>query len=187
MEALALIEIDSIAAGIAAVDEVMKMARVELIASQPVDPGKYIILFGGDVGSVESSFARGCERAGDRVVDRVLLPQVHESVVPLLTGGRTDEPIASLGVVETATVAAVIRAADAAAKAAEVTLLRIHLARRIGGKGFVILTGQQTDVEAAVAAGADAAGRDTDLFAEVVIPAPTGEIFGEVTREWLER
>ncbi len=187
MEALALIELDSIAEGIASVDEVMKMARVELIASEPIDPGKYMILFRGDIGSMEPSFACGRERAGIHLLDSILLPQVHESVIPLLTGYRPDESIESLGIIETSTVSAVIRAADASAKEAAVTLLRIHLARRIGGKGFVLLTGAQSDVEAAVSAGADAAGRKSDLFAEVVIPAPTDEIFAAVTREWLER
>ncbi len=187
MEALALLELDSIAWGIRTVDDVMKMAHVELIASEPIDPGKYMILFRGDVGSVESSFQRGRESAGEHLVDRILLPHVHESVVPLLTGYRPDEKIDSLGIVETSTVASVIRAADAAAKAANVTLLRTHLARRIGGKGYVILTGSLPDVEAAVAAGAEAAPRDSDLIADVVIPAPTGEIVDEVMKEWLNR
>lgn len=187
MDSLALLELDSIAQGIATVDEVMKMAHVDLIASVPIDPGKYMILFRGDVGSVEVSFDRGRERAGRYLLDSVLLPHVHESVVPLLTGYRPEMGIESLGILETTTVASVIRAADAAVKAAGVSLLRIHLARRIGGKGFVILTGSQSEVEAAVPAGADAAGRESDLFAEVVIPAPTDEIFAEVTREWLDR
>ena len=65
------------------------------------------------------------------------------------------------------------------------TLLRLHLARRIGGKGYVLLTGSQADVEASVAAGAARARAEERLVAETVIPAPTEEIFEKLTAEWL--
>ncbi len=185
MEALALLELDSIAAGIRAADSLTKRARVELIASHPIDPGKYMILFRGDVESVRSSFERGVEAAGGRLVDRVFLPAPDGSIVPILEGASIERTVDSIGVIETCTVAATIRAADAAAKATAVTLLRIDLARRIGGRGFVILTGTLADVEASVRAGGDAAGRDTDLFDEVVIAAPSAEITAEIVKEYL--
>ena len=104
------------------------------------------------------------------LVDHVLLPAAHEVIVPLVSGERAEHPIDALGIIETGAVASLIRAADAAAKAAPVRLLRIHLARRIGGKGYVVFTGDLADVEASVSAGAARAREERRLEAEVVIP-----------------
>jgi microcompartment protein CcmL/EutN len=185
MEALALLELDSIAAGYRTMDAVVKAARIDLIEGRPIDPGKFAILFGGDVASVEASFLRGKETAGESIVDTVFLPAAHESLFPLLAGDGKEGRIDSLGIIETGAVASVIRAADAAAKAAPVRLIRIHRARRIGGKGYVILTGTLPDVEAAVDAGAARAEAEGHLLSRVVIPAPADEVLAKVREEWL--
>lgn len=185
MEALALLELDSIAVGYRTADAVMKMARVDLLEARPLDPGKYFILFRGDVGSVESAYRRGVEDAGEYLVDSVFLTAAHPDLFTLLAGGKPDIPIEALGVIETGSVSSVVRAADAAAKATPARLLRLHLARRIGGKGYLLVTGVQSNVEAAVAAGAAEARRLERLVAEVVIPAPTEEIFEKIKAEWV--
>lgn len=187
MEALALLELDSIASGFRVADAVAKKARVDLLESRPLDPGKYLILFRGDVASVEAAFREGVERAGERLLDRVFLPAAHESILPLLGRDRSpdDGPIESIGVVETAAVASAVLAADAAAKAAPVRLIRIHLARRTGGKGYVVLTGPLADVEAAVSAGARTARERGKLVGETVIPSPAGETLAKIREEWI--
>lgn len=158
VEALGLVETSSVSRGAVVADGVLKMAPVRLLFAGEVSPGKFVVVFGGAVGPTRASHARGVELAGDRRVDDLLLPQLHAGVLPALenevTGGETE----SLGTLETATVAATIDASDRAAKAARVTLRRIRLAQGLGGKGFVFLTGSLPDVEAAVAAGRDAAG-----------------------------
>jgi microcompartment protein CcmL/EutN len=63
----------------------------------------------------------------------------------------------SIGVIETFSAASIIDAADAAIKSANVTLLRVHLAMALGGKGFVMFAGDISSVQAAVAAGSQAA------------------------------
>jgi len=186
MEALALLELESIAIGCRTADELVKRARVDVLEARPLDPGKYLILFRGDVASVESAWGRGREVAGDRLVDEVFLPAVHESIVPILRGEPVEEnEIDALGILETAATASIVRAADAAAKAAPVRLLRIHLARRIGGKGYLVLTGTLADVEAAVAAGSSAAGERGALVEAVVLPSPAPEVRGRIPGEWL--
>ena len=59
----------------------------------------------------------------------------------------------ALGIIETETVADVIRAADAGLKGAEVGLLKIYLADDLGGKGYVLFSGTLTEVDAAVELG----------------------------------
>jgi len=185
MEAIALLELDSIAAGFRAADELVKRARVDLLESRPLDPGKYLILFRGDVASVEAAFARGVEVAGENLVDRVILPAAHESILPVLAGERKETPIDALGIIETTAVASIIRAADAAAKAAPVRLVRIHLARRTGGKGYLVLTGALANVEAAVSAGTAEARSSGKLAGETVLPAPAEETYRKIGEEWL--
>jgi microcompartment protein CcmL/EutN len=59
----------------------------------------------------------------------------------------------ALGVIETATVAAILEAADAGLKGARVRLLEIRLADDLGGKGYLLFDGTVADVEAAVEIG----------------------------------
>jgi microcompartment protein CcmL/EutN len=158
VEAIGLIETDSVARGTVVADGVLKMAPVELLFAGEVSPGKFVVLFGGDVGPTRASHARGIEIAGERKIDDLLIPQLHQQVIPALedrVGAGEDD---ALGTIETTSVAATVLASDRAAKAARITLRRIRLAQGLGGKGFVYLTGPVHDVEAAVSAGKAAAG-----------------------------
>jgi microcompartment protein CcmL/EutN len=158
VESLGLVETDSVSRGAVVADGVLKMAPVELLFAGEGSPGKFIVLFGGDVGPTRASHGRGVELAAERRVDDLLLPQLHPGVLPAIedrVGSGEDD---ALGTLETSTVAATILAADRAAKAARITLRRIRLAQGLGGKGFVFLTGPVHDVEAAIAAGRAAAG-----------------------------
>lgn len=174
-EALALIELASIARGHVVADAMLKRAPVTLMRAEFVSPGKYLVLVSGDVASVDEAFRIGLEVAGDRTVDRLFLPHAHPSLWPALRH-EPHRPIAdSLGVVETSTVAATLLAADAAAKAAAVDLFELQLARGIGGKAFFTVTGPLAEVEAAV----DAAVAVLDaarVVATEIIAAPHGDL-----------
>jgi hypothetical protein len=104
---------------------------------------------------VEYCFRVGVDGAGDRVVKKMYPPPPPAAVWPALTGqARAGDGggVESLGIVETTTVAATVRAADAAAKAARVRITEMQLARGIGGKAFFTVTGPLAEVEAAVEA-----------------------------------
>jgi microcompartment protein CcmL/EutN len=152
--ALALVELDSIAAGIEVGDAMAKKAPIETLRAGTVQPGKFLVLIGGTVGDVEESLAAGLRLGGERVVDCLMLPNVHPEVVRAVGGGREVKPGEALGIVETATVASAIHAADAGIKGAEVTLLEVRLADGLGGKGLTLFTGLVHDVEAGVEIGA---------------------------------
>ena len=83
----------------------------------------------------------------------------------------------ALGVIETFSASSIVDVADAAAKSADVALFRIHLAMAIGGKGFVLLTGDIASVEAAVAAGSAIAAEEGILVGRGIIAAPSRELF----------
>ncbi|MEJ2084647.1 MAG: BMC domain-containing protein [Acidobacteriota bacterium] len=168
--AILLLEFDSIAVGIDAGDAMAKRATLTSLHAGSVQPGKYLVLAGGEVAEVEEARTAGRERARTALVDELYLPEVHSEVVAALTGGRRPSHGEALGIIETKTVSAVIAAADVGVKAAEVAILEIRMADGLGGKGYVLFSGQLHDVEAAVAH-AEAAVRPRDqLIERVVIP-----------------
>ena len=178
--ALALLEFSSIAAGILAADAMVKRASIDVIRAGTVQPGKYLVLIGGQVADVEESLTAGREVGGATAVDFVYLPQVHPEVVAAIGGGRVPQVRDALGVIETTTVAAAIHAADAGIKGAEVRLVEVRLADGLGGKGIVIFSGLVADVEAAVEIGVGVLERPELLVRQVVIPQLHPEMWDNV-------
>ena len=76
----------------------------------------------------------------------------------------------ALGVVETRTVAATVGAADRGLKGAEVSLVEIRLADRLGGKAYCVFSGTVADAQAAVEIAVDTLDDPSTLVAQVVIP-----------------
>jgi microcompartment protein CcmL/EutN len=175
-EALALIELSSIARGYQVADAVVKKAPVVLRDCRAVSPGKFLVLFDGDVASVDEAFRRGVEVAGDRLVDKLFLPQAHPQMGPAVRGEVSARGgVESYAVVETLSVASTLLAADAAAKAAAVRVIEMQLARGIGGKAFFALSGPLADIEAAVEAAVTVTDGKLMLGTEI-IPAPHDEL-----------
>jgi microcompartment protein CcmL/EutN len=148
--ALALLELDSIAVGIAAGDAMAKRSPVDVLHAGTVHPGRYLVLVGGAVADVEEALAAGCEVGEGSVLDVVLLPGVDPQVVDALRGVRRAGEGEALGIVEAATVASVIDAADAGVKGAQVRIMELRIADDLGGKAYVLFDGRVSDVEAAV-------------------------------------
>lgn len=169
---IGLIETTSVAAGIEVCDAMVKAAPIEILDAKPICPGKYIVMVAGDVASVESAMAVGRETAAETYVDELFLPRIHEQVIPAIMRTNHVSSLNALGIIETFSVAAGLWAADAAAKAATVTLVEARLAGGLAGKAFVTMVGEVADVEAAVAAGAEDATKRGMLVRKTVIPNP---------------
>jgi microcompartment protein CcmL/EutN len=168
--AIALVETNSIAAGILVGDAMVKKAVVQILEARSICPGKYMVLIGGEVGPVAESFQVGVATAADTLVDQLFLPNAHRSLFPALMSAAPPRRDDALGIIETVTAAVCIVAADAAAKAADVQLLEIRLANGLGGKSFVLMEGAVPDVEAAVAAGVELVRQEGLLIRQVIIP-----------------
>ena len=175
------IELSSLGIGFKIQDEMLKAAAVELLIARTICSGKYLIVVGGSVSQVEAAIQAGLAAADEAIIDHLLIPNVHESVFPALGQSialGADET-GALGVVETFSGTSVLAAADAAAKAARVTLFRIHVAMALGGKGLCLMTGSVSDVRAGVQAAAAEVPRRGLLVSEIVIPRPAKELFAE--------
>jgi microcompartment protein CcmL/EutN len=176
---IGLIEVSSVATGFLVQDTMLKAGNIKLLIARSICSGKYLIAVAGDVTSVEAAVQAGGVAAGASLIERRQIARVHPSVLEAISNAVDIDPkqLRSIGIVETFSAASIIQVADEAVKSANVTLLRIHLAMALGGKGFVLMAGDVASVQAAVAAGAKVAGEDGMLVGKGVIAAPSEELF----------
>lgn len=180
LHALGMLEYTSIAKGIASADQMVKTAAVTPLFFKTICPGKYLAAIHGNVAAVTASIEAGREIGGTEVVDGFVLANVHSQILWALTGAAPQEDFNALGVLETFSAASIVLAADAAAKAAGVTILDIHLAMGLGGKGYAYMTGDVAAVQAAVEAGEAVVAQSGLLVASVVIPRPAPQVWNHI-------
>ncbi|HUT59704.1 MAG TPA: BMC domain-containing protein [Phycisphaerae bacterium] len=180
-KSIGAIELSSIGIGYKVQDEMIKAADVQVLIARTICSGKYFIVLGGGVSDVSSSLRAGAETAGEAIIDQLVIPNVHPGVFPAMGQSVVLDAAAAeaLGVIETFSGTSIIAAADAAAKAAKVTLFRIHVAMALGGKGFCLMAGTVADCRAGVTAGAAEARQRGLLVSEIVIPRASKELFQE--------
>jgi microcompartment protein CcmL/EutN len=176
---IAFIELSSIAKGVEATDAMLKKAAVDLLLTTIVPRGKYLVMVGGAVADVDSALRAGLEVGGSTVLDSFLIQNVHPQLPPAIKGRVKVPQIEAVGLIETKEVASAIFAGDAAAKAAQVTLIEAR--NQPGAKGLVVLTGDVGAVRAAVAAGVATIKKDGMLVAEVVIPRAHDDLLKALT------
>lgn len=150
--AICMVELTSIARGIETSDDMIKAAQVTLLRGTTVCPGKYMVIVGGETGAVRAALEAGHWQKEGEFIVVLFLFQMYMSNCSLQL--RTQEVVdpQAIGVVEFYSIASAIKAADAAAKAAQVTLIEVRTGYAVGGKGYFTLTGDVGAVRAAVAA-----------------------------------
>jgi microcompartment protein CcmL/EutN len=140
LNSIGLIEVASVATGYLAQDAMLKAADVQLLLARTICSGKYLIVIGGEVAPVSAAVEAGAGRCDGSLIEKRVITHVHPDVFPAI-GMSVEIPpdrALALGVIETFSASSIIDVADACAKSADVTLLRIHLAMALGGKGFVL-------------------------------------------------
>jgi microcompartment protein CcmL/EutN len=149
-DALALIELDSVASGLAALDTMVKQAPIEVLEANLVEPGKFLILYTGGVAEVGESHQRVMDGFAERIHSEMLLPMVHGGLVDGLRGVEHGSVKDALGVIEGTDVASTLLSADAALKGADVELVGIRVAIGLGGRAYYLVSGAQHDVQASI-------------------------------------
>jgi microcompartment protein CcmL/EutN len=177
LQALAVIETASIARGFVVADAVIKKAPIVVKTARAVSPGKFLLIFGGDIEATLESIETGRSVAGSDIIDELFLPGAHLALLPAIDRAIVAEAGEAIAIVETGTVAAAILAADAALKAVDVSVLKMRLALGVGGKGWFTLAGDLAAIEAAVDA-VRASVRADRLVAVEIIPRPHAELRG---------
>jgi microcompartment protein CcmL/EutN len=180
MDCLALLELDSVARGYRALDALVKESPVTVIHANLVEPGKYLILFGGGVAECEAAFRVGKDLAADALLDQVFLPLVHAAIWPALRGEQAFFDPDSLGVIEGRSVAGVVEACDRSLKSADVALCGLRVVAGLGGKAFYVVHGLQHDVEAAIEAGVGVLGGRGSLHRAELIARPHPDFITQI-------
>ncbi|HMO50468.1 MAG TPA: BMC domain-containing protein [Kiritimatiellia bacterium] len=171
--AVALLEFLDIPAGIQATDAMLKKAPIVFLKSGTITRGRYLTVIGGTTASVEEAYAEGEYWAGNAIIDRLFLPDVHPDVFAAMFGKRNRSRDGAWAIIETASVAANIRAAEAALKGTPVSLLELRLADDgLAGKGLSFYEGHLHDIEAAVDIATAFLARSGTTFSYRILTAP---------------
>lgn len=174
--AIGMVEFTSIARGIYAADQMVKVSNVEIVTTGSVCPGKYIAIVHGDVAAVQNSVSVGEEVAGEFLVDSIVIPNVSPLVFPAITGTTMPEKIQALGIMESFSLATMVISADAILKSANLEPLELRLGTGLGGKSFFTFTGDVAAVETGVEAGKAIAKESGLLVNAEVIPSPSDRL-----------
>ncbi len=174
--AIGMVECTTVSTGFKAADDMAKAANVDLLQAEATCPGKFVILIAGEIAAVRASVDRAAAAYGDKVIDTFVLGNPHDSIFPAIYGTAQPENIDALGVLETYDVAAMIVAADIAAKTAIVELLELRLAKGMCGKSYMTITGSVSAVQAAIDAAKQSAGDKGMFLDESVIASPSEQL-----------
>lgn len=169
--ALAIVEFSSIAVGTRATDALMKKSPVTLRRAGSFQPGRFAVLFTGQVAEVDEAFVEALRVGSEALVDRLMLADIDETVLAATLGMNANWNDGDcLAVIESSTLAGVIEASDAAVKGAAVRIIQMRLGDELGGKGIAHLIGEQHDIEAAVEIGSAKAARPDRVIQTSIIP-----------------
>ena len=179
-KAIGMVEYKTVSTGILAADAMVKTSEVDIIEAQTVCPGKYIVIITGDLSAVNAAVENAKVAYPDQLIDSFVLGNPHESIFPAIYGAAQIEEVNALGVLETYDAAAIIVAADEAAKTAEVNLIELRLARGMCGKSYLLLTGSVSAVTAAIERAESEASDRGMLLDSSVIPRPDAKLWQSI-------
>ena len=179
-KAIGMVEYQTVSTGITATDLMVKTANVEILQSTVICPGKYITLIGGELSAIAAAIEAAKVQFGEKLTDSFVLGNPHQDIFPAIYGGAPVEDAKALGILETFSTPAIINAADVAAKTSDVSLLELRIARGMGGKSYLLLTGDVAAVTAAIEAACVKAGEEGLLVDSAVIPNPDKSLWASI-------
>ena len=174
--AIGMVEITTVSTGFMAADVMAKTAEVDILQAEVTCPGKFVILVAGELSAVNASVDSAVAKFSSKIIDTFVLGNPHESIFPAIYGTVEINQIDALGVLETYDVAAIIVAADIAAKTAIVDLIELRIAKGMCGKSYMTLTGSVSAVEAAIESAKNSAGKQGMFLDSTVIARPSDKI-----------
>ena len=175
-KSIGMAEYKTVSAGVFAADAMVKTSDINIIEAQTVCPGKYIIIIEGDLSAVNAAVETAKNTFPEQLIDSFVLGNPDMSIFPAIYGTTKVENLKALGIIETYDAAAIIVAADNAAKTSEVTLIEIRLARGMCGKSYVMLTGEIAAVSAAIEKAKESVAKSGMFLDSSVIARPDPKI-----------
>lgn len=181
--ALGMIEYETVSSGMMAADLMAKTSDIRFIEANVICPGKYIILFSGELAAVKAAIEVACQKYAERIMDCFVIGNPHKSLLPALAGESGENERGALGIMEFATATAAVLAADTCAKAAVVRLTEVQLSRGMCGKSFVLVTGSVANVEEAIDVTRRGLKEENPLLDYAVISHPDEKFWKTLKKE----
>ena len=179
-KALAMVEYKTVSSGMRAADIMVKTAEVDIIEATTVCPGKYIVIFTGELSAVKASVEAVQTNLGEHLTDHFVLGNPHESIFPAIFGANPIDNPKALGVLETFSAPSIIVAADAAAKTSLVDLIELRIARGMCGKSFMFITGEIAAVSAAIERAQEEVSKSGWFLDSSIIPNPDPKLWESI-------
>ena len=179
-KAIGMVEYSTVSSGMQAADLLVKTADVEILEASTVCPGKYMVIFAGDLSSVRAAVDSCKAKFPARLIDSFVLGNPHEDVLPAICGATEVSEVEALGVFETYSAAAAVVAADNTVKTSMVRLIEIRLARGMCGKSYVLITGSIAAVTAAIEKATKDSGDSGMYLDSAVIPRPSKDLWKNI-------
>jgi len=184
--AIAVIEFSDIPTGMSATDAMLKKAPIAFVKCGTITRGRYLTLIGGSTASVDEALREGRAHGGPSVLDHLLLADVHPRVYEAILGWRKPGNAGALAIIETDTVAANVRAAEAAMKGTPIELIEIRLADTgLSGRGLSVYQGSLPDIEAAIEIATRYVDQSGGQLRHRIISRPHGGLIKQIeTSTW---
>lgn len=179
-KAIGMVEYKTVSSGILATDLMIKTSNIEVIQSSVICPGKYVTIVTGDLSSVNAAIEAAAAQVGQSLTDSFVLGNPADDIFPAIYGGTPVENAKALGILETFSVPSALVAADAASKTADVKLIEIRLARGMGGKSYILLTGDIAAVSAAIDHAKSVIGDSGMVLDFAVVPNPDKSLWDSI-------
>ena len=179
-KAIGMVEYRTVSSGITAADTMVKTSAIEVLQASAVCPGKYITIISGELSAVRAAIDAAKSKLPEQLTDSFVLGNPHEDIFRAIYGGGEIGDAKALGVLETFSTPSIIVAADEAAKASEVKLIELRIARGLGGKSYMLLTGTVASVSAAIDRAKMVVGEEGMLLDYSVIPNPDKSIWSSI-------
>jgi len=148
-EALAALEIASIARGIYVLDQMAKRAESHIVAARTVSPGKYFIIISGPVAEIEEALDAARSHTQEYHIDDLIIRDPHPLLRQTLVSELNPQFDEALAIVELSSLCATVLALDRVHKGADVKVMELRLGASLSGKGVFTLTGPLHMIEAA--------------------------------------
>ncbi len=183
--AIGIIELGSIYKGYAVQDAVLKSANVEKLVARTICSGKFFMVVRGNVADVETAINVAREVGGFSVVNLASIPNIDPRVFPAISANTSiqiniKKNVGAMLIIETFSVVSAIKAADFAVKEADLEIIRVHIAMAVGGKGFVVITGNISALEEAVKPAIEYCKQEGMLAGYVIIKNPHEDLLKEL-------
>lgn len=179
--ALGIAEFKSIAKGIEMLDTMTKVANVKIVENRIVCIGRFFVVVSGEVADVQAAIDSLDGLPSSELMGCNVIPRLEPGVTEKINGKIDRENISAIGVVETRNIHSGLYGANFIKKSSDVEILRISLTLGLGGKAYVIFTGDIASVRNAIEVAAQNVDAK-DIVSSAAIASPSQEFIENLLR-----